>query len=194
MDDTVDVIRQQMEETKSQLSEKLESLEQQVSETVQSTGTAVNATVEAVQETVETVTEAVHDAVKSVTNAFDLERQIDRHPWLVVGGAVVLGYLAAGYLAQPAESAERSPAAPPQPSPSAENGHQAAAESSTKSSFWREMRGVALGALVVIVRDVAARAIPQVLSALSEGQAGARIRPTTQGNTVFQEGKTRRTA
>ena len=38
MDDTPEVIRQQMEETKSQLSEKLESLEHQVSETVQSTG------------------------------------------------------------------------------------------------------------------------------------------------------------
>src|SRR5580765_4445122 len=55
MEESPQIIRQQMDETRSQLSEKLESLELQVSETVQSTG----ATVEAIQETVEPVTGAV---------------------------------------------------------------------------------------------------------------------------------------
>ena len=40
MSDTVEMIREQMDETRSNLSEKLESLEHQVSQTVQATGTA----------------------------------------------------------------------------------------------------------------------------------------------------------
>ena len=101
MNDTPEVIRQQMEETKSQLSVKLESLEHQVSETVQSTGTAVAATAEAVQETVEAVTGAVQDAVHSVSNAFDFPRQVERHPWIAVGGSFALGYLASELLNAP---------------------------------------------------------------------------------------------
>ncbi len=109
MSDTAEMIREQMDETRSNLSEKLGSLEHQVSETVQSTGAAVHATVEAVQETVETVTGAVQDAVHSVSNALDMRRQINRHPWLALGGSVVLGYLAAEFLARSARKSGQPP-------------------------------------------------------------------------------------
>ena len=125
MNDTPEDIRQQMEETKSQLSEKLESLESHVTETVQSTGTAVNATVEAVQETVETMTGAVQDAVQSVSNAFDLQRQIDRNPWLVLGGSVVVGYLAVELLMGSSKKSKQPQAMAPPPCPATNYGsHQ----------------------------------------------------------------------
>ena len=98
MNETTEMIREQMHETRASLFGKLESLEHHVSQTVQSTGAAVNATVGAVQETVETVTEAVQDAVRSASNAVDVPRQIDRHPWLALGGSVALGFLAAELL------------------------------------------------------------------------------------------------
>ena len=44
------------------------------------------------------MTGAVQDAVQSVSNAFDFQRQVGRHPWLVFGGSVVLGYLAVEFL------------------------------------------------------------------------------------------------
>jgi ElaB/YqjD/DUF883 family membrane-anchored ribosome-binding protein len=190
MSDTAVMIREQMDETKSQLSDKLESLEQQVSETVQHTGTAVNATVEAVQETIETVTGAVQDAVQSVSNALDVRRQVDRHPWLAVGGSVVLGCLAVEFFSRSAKRSKQPPETVSPTCPDVENaGHAngapavqsgataaaitAAYESGLKRSSWDQLRNVAIGALIGIVQDVAARAVPQVMSYLSGNRASA---------------------
>ncbi len=189
MSDTPEVIRQQMEETKSHLSEKLVSLETQVSETVQSTGTAVNATVEAVQETVETVTGAVQDAVQSVSNAFDLRRQIERHPLLVLGGATVLGYLAVEFLrGQPKKSVplnalaiEPCPSAdsagPGNGVPAVESAATAAAitaayESGLRSSSRHQLQDLAIRSLISVVQDIASRAVPQAVNFLTRNLAG----------------------
>lgn len=92
MIDTPELLQEQIKETKSQLSDKLESLEQQfhVAETVQTTRTAVAATAEAVQATVASVS----GAMQSVSQAFDVRRQISQHPWVALGGAAVVGYVA----------------------------------------------------------------------------------------------------
>lgn len=155
MNDTSEGIRQQMDETRSQLTDKLESLEHQVSETVQSTGTAVNATVEAVQETVETVTGAVQDAVHSVSNAFDVRHQIDKHPWLVLGGAAVVGYLAFEFLkgsVKCSKSLEEVDSAP-----------SVASESGWNCSAWDQLKGIAVGVLIGVIQDAASRAVPRVM-------------------------------
>jgi cell division septum initiation protein DivIVA len=164
MDDTPEVIRQQMAETKSQLTEKLESLEHQVSETVQSTGNAVNATVASVQETVETVTGAVQDAVQSVTNALDLRRQFDRHPWLILGGSVALGYLAAELLT---DSADESAGKTGAPRSFADN---ASHDGASMGSSWHQLKNAAVASLIGIVQDVASRAGPLVLDYLTGKQ------------------------
>jgi hypothetical protein len=201
MNDTPEEIRQQMEETKIQLSEKLESLETQVSNTVQSTGTAVNATVEAVQETVETVTGAVQDAVQSVSNAFDLRRQLDRHPWLILGGAAVLGYLAVDFLTGRAKKFEQRNTPAPASGPSAdntggENGKPAvesatnsaaiaaAYESGRESSSRHQLQDLAIRALIGVVQDAASQALPQIVDYLTGTLAVDPVRhPEEAGNT-----------
>ena len=187
MADTPEVIRQQMEETKSQLSHKLESLEHQVSETVQSTGSAVNATVGAVQETVETVTGAVQDAMKSVSNVFDVGQHINKHPWLVLGGAVVLGYLAVDILEESAKASGQRPKTGSPPRPSADYaGHRngtpageffaaaavapAARESELKNSPWHQLTSATTAALIGIVQDAAARVVPEVMDYLNRSK------------------------
>jgi ElaB/YqjD/DUF883 family membrane-anchored ribosome-binding protein len=122
-----------MDETRQDLAEKLEQLEKKVSDTV----TTVTDLVEKVPETVSTVTDTVQhtvvavkdtvegtvDAVKgtvestvrSVRHFFDVPRQVDRHPWLMLGGSVVLGFLG-GRMLLP----RRAPAALPPPSPAPE--------------------------------------------------------------------------
>jgi ElaB/YqjD/DUF883 family membrane-anchored ribosome-binding protein len=90
MDDEPEVTREQMDETRASLSEKLETLEQQVVHSVQDTTNAV-------QETVANVTDAVQETVAGVKDLFDLRLQVQRHPWLIVGGSIALGYLG-GYL------------------------------------------------------------------------------------------------
>ena len=179
MTDSPEVIRQQMEETKSQLSNKLESLEHQVTETVQSTGSAVTATVGAVQDTVETVTGAVQDALHSVGKAFDLQHHIETHPWLVLGGSVVLGYMAADLLEASAKSSPwQNPASRPQSATSNSGygngnaaGFAATAAASTPAgstnSPWQQLTTAATAAVIGIIQDAAAKVVPEVTDYLT---------------------------
>ena len=165
MNDTPEVIRQQMEDTKSQLTEKLESLEHQVSESVQSTGTAVAATAEAVQETVEAVTGAVHDAVHSVSNAFDFPRQVERHPWIAVGGSFALGYLASELLNAPttASASESAPSAAQTQNGNGQHAVESPPTSSSKSLPRAEMRGMLTGVLMGALSTIVTHGVPTAL-------------------------------
>jgi ElaB/YqjD/DUF883 family membrane-anchored ribosome-binding protein len=192
MDDKPEVIRQKMEETRSQLAEKLEALESQVSDTVQNTTDVVTETVEAVKETVEkasetvgNVTETVQETVQSVSETFSLQRQAERHPWIVFGGSVALGYLLSNLFdgsrkesrqeeTGSAKEPERSPSAAP--ASTARNEHHAQessswAQASTQSSqpaekswLWDEvgrLKGLALGSLMGVVRELTSKALPE---------------------------------
>jgi Protein of unknown function (DUF3618) len=185
MADNPEVIRQQMDETRSQLAEKLEALESQVSSTVEGATSAVSETVEAVKETVENVTETVEETVQSVGQVFDLRLQTERHPWLVFGGSVALGCLAAQLLGrrrdEHEESAERdanrsalSSASQPKEStwePRSEPSYQQPthlepSENGKKSWFWEEvnrLKGLGVGAVMGVVRDLAARGLTGAL-------------------------------
>jgi len=185
MADKPEVIRQQMEETRSHLADKLEALENQVSSTVEEATSAVSETVEAVKETVENVTDTVEETVESVGQVFDLRLQTQRHPWLVFGGSVALGCLAAQMFGRRREEGEEgggrdvnwsalSSASPPREStwerpfeaPSRQTAHTEPAENGKKSWFWDEMnrvKGLAVGALMGVVRDLAARGLPGAL-------------------------------
>jgi hypothetical protein len=183
MVDHPEMIRQQMEETRSKLADKLEALENQVSDTVQSTTAAVTETVEAVKDTVESVSATVQETVETVGQTFDLWGQTDRHPWVVFGGSVALGYLAAQLfdrasangkekhgpspswdaLAKSAQHPrEEAPRQSPEPSvPPADRSESS--ENGKKSWFWDEMNRVkklAVGSLMGVVRDLAATGLP----------------------------------
>lgn len=97
MEDETEMIRQQMFDTRTALTEKLEALEEQVAAKVKDT-------TDSVVETVETVKDAVHDTVQSVSNTvdrtvesvketFDLSRHFEEHPYMVLGGAVLVGFI-----------------------------------------------------------------------------------------------------
>jgi ElaB/YqjD/DUF883 family membrane-anchored ribosome-binding protein len=103
-----DVIRQQIDDTRESLTEKLDTLEGQVKNavgTVTDTIETVKNTVEntvasvkcGVEETVQSVKSSLGDTVDSVKETFDLQRQVDRHPWTAVGCSLAAG-VAAGYL------------------------------------------------------------------------------------------------
>ena len=46
---------------------------------------------QAVHDTVDTVKGTMQETVSSVKEAFDLSRQVERHPWTMVGGSFALG-------------------------------------------------------------------------------------------------------
>jgi len=97
MENEPELIRDQMQETRTALTEKLDTLQQKVSDTVESITTPVTETVqtvtEAVSDTVDTVKESVADAVDSVKTTFDLSHQVQERPW-----PMMLGSLAAGFM------------------------------------------------------------------------------------------------
>jgi len=114
-----EVIKQQMGQTRAALTEKLETLEEKVlgtlhtttstvsettntvgstvSETVQLVGSTVSNTVNevgaSVRETARDLRATMDQAMSSVRDALDVTRQMQEHPWLMVGGSVVAGYV-----------------------------------------------------------------------------------------------------
>jgi len=169
MDERTEQLQNQMEQTKASLTEKLETLEGQVSETVQSTTAAVSDTVEAVKDTVASVKESVEGTVQSVAETFDLRLQVERHPWLMLGGAVALGCVAGAW----SRSLDRPVrhAAPPTPEPVSGNSKNAepAQTASASTSFpganwlWGELgrlKGLGVGLAMGVVRDLARQELP----------------------------------
>ena len=90
-------IREALAERRAALAEKLGALEQQLARTVQGTTEAVAGVMETVETTVREVRVAVRETAAAVEGAFDLAEHVRRHPWLALGGAVLLG-LAVGKL------------------------------------------------------------------------------------------------
>jgi len=108
-----------MDATRESLTEKLGKLEDQVRETVSSAGESVTETIDevkeavsgavggvkeavsdavgGVKEAVSTVSESVSSATESVKEAFNLSRQVEEHPWAMMGAAVAVGCIG-GYL------------------------------------------------------------------------------------------------
>jgi len=154
-----------MEGTRTALSEKLEKLENQLTDKVQQAGTTAAETVEAVSDTVEDVKETVEETVEAVAHTFDLEWHAERHPWALVGGAVVLGFLGARMLSRPERSRRREYDRPPPPqptpvAPASANGHGPMGYLERESS---DLKKVGIGLARGFPGEVVARAVPAVL-------------------------------
>jgi hypothetical protein len=97
MPSETELIKQQMGQTRATLSEKLETLETKVLGSVASTTDTVAQTVQevgaTVRETAQDVRAALHETLSSVREAFSVSRQFQQHPWLMLGGSVLAGYI-----------------------------------------------------------------------------------------------------
>jgi ElaB/YqjD/DUF883 family membrane-anchored ribosome-binding protein len=91
-------IREDIAETRTDLADKVETLEQEIKGTVQDATSAVTDTVANVKATVQAVQGAVHDSVAAVGHALDFPAHVRRHPWLLLGGALLAGFLIANLL------------------------------------------------------------------------------------------------
>jgi len=192
MDPQPDVIRQQIDETRSSLTEKLETLEAEVKDTVQSARETVTHAQEAVADTLTSVKDSVEHAKETVKRTFDIPRQVDQHPWLMMGlalvsgvvtGAVVGGRMNTGRrmtrrmsdlsAAQPHYTEPMPTREPRQPGFMDKLGSQLGDE-------LEKVKDLAISTLVGVVGDVARKSIPAVahtvedMMARAAQQAGAR--------------------
>jgi hypothetical protein len=97
MDQDLDMIEHQMQQTRASLAERTEALERQVVGMVHDTTAAIAGSVEsakeAVTETVSEVKGTVHEALEFARQALDLRLQVIRHPYAMLGGSLLLGFL-----------------------------------------------------------------------------------------------------
>lgn len=115
MDRELEVIRDEMEQTRANLADKLGALETQVRETVSTASETVTSTVEGVKDVVETVTETVGD----VTETLNFSKHIEENPWIAMGIALAAGFVVGqvfGGSSQP-QPAPAPPPPPPAPEP-----------------------------------------------------------------------------
>jgi len=167
-----EMIRAQMEQTRASLTEKLEALEHQVVGTVQEATSAVADTVEtikeAAQETVGTVKETVQETVETVRETFDVKLQVRRRPWFMLGGSVLLGYMAGNLLERSRRAPRRSAELPasrglaslaPEPAAPPSRDRLLHKLGEALQPELDKLKGLAIGALVGALRDVTTTAL-----------------------------------
>jgi len=149
-DQQSEVMHDPMTQTRSRVSEKLGALETQVAGTVHSTRDAVGDAVGAVTET-----------IRTVSDTLDLPAQVQRHPWLVFGGSVALGVLAAQVLKGSAGSAivEKAAAAlrtqlNNDPGASPQSGETPVGTANWLDGQLGQLKTMAIAALTNYVRDM----------------------------------------
>lgn len=179
-----EVIRQHMAESRTALTEKLGLLEDKVTETVQNATSSVTDTVDsvknAVQDTVDNVKHSVQNTVASVTEAFDLPQQVATHPWPLMVGAIGVGYLI-GYSLAPSRNQQHGSARSAgflnevehrfgSAATTAKNANGTATTPGFLASIGEmfqteltQLKGLAIGTAVGLVRDMVSEAAPSSL-------------------------------
>jgi len=206
MENETEVIKHQMEETRTALTEKLEAVEELVASTVKETTQAVSDTVETVtsgvENTVNTVTDSVESVTESVKRAFDFSGYMDQHPWLVLGGGVALGYLLGSLLPSSRPSNGKSWTGSSAPEPSSSQAYSQGATAYTGSAesssggvlssvleglepVVDKLKGLALGTAAGVVGEMIVKNLPDNL----KSEVTRLIDDTTQrmGGTVLHE-------
>jgi ElaB/YqjD/DUF883 family membrane-anchored ribosome-binding protein len=178
VDNELEVIRDEMEQTRANLADKLGALETQVRETVVGAKEAVSSTVEGVKEVVGSVSETMG----TVAETFDVTKQVDRHPWAAMGAAVAAGFVAA----QLFDRLGQRPAAPAatartdslsdlpltttrfsEPPPTAAPKKEGMLESmmpdlhGVMNTMLSSLGGLAVNSLFGVIRQLAARELPE---------------------------------
>jgi ElaB/YqjD/DUF883 family membrane-anchored ribosome-binding protein len=183
-----DVIRQQIDQTRSALTQKLETLEEQVRGTVHEAKASVEETIESAKTTVEdtlaSVKATVQETVETVKQTFNVPRQVRRHPWGMTGGSFVAGFVVGNFAGRPplfhnGFSASRSEASTRYNGSAPLANQPRSTPEPARPSMWSglldhfhqevdTLRGLAIGTTFGLVRDAAKEAIPGFASQIEQ--------------------------
>jgi len=189
MEQTRASLTEKIEVLEQKVTNTVEEATSAVSETVNEAKEAVHETVETVKETVSNTVESVRGTVsatvESVKDAFDISAHVRNHPWTMFGGSVAVGFLG-GMLMGPShrrQSAAREPVgaefAPEyaaEPAYEAASGWSGAAEPQREQHSWwnwlnstfgseiEKLKGLAIGTMAGVVRDLVRSPCPKTSS------------------------------
>jgi len=160
---TVQAATNAVETTKDAVTDTVESVKETVEDVTEKLQDTVSGVTESVQGAVEGVKESVEETFKSVAETLNLRLQCERHPWLVFGGAVAAGCIGGWLLggssrSSGSETQTASKAAPPEPTQHTEE------SGGFGSWLWQQLnplKGLAVGAAMSVVRDLATQALPE---------------------------------
>jgi len=190
MEQTRSSLADKLEVLEQKVTDTVQDATSAVTETVQEAKEAVADTVETVKETVtstvDSVKETVASTVDAVRDTLDISGQVQRHPWAMVGGSVALGFLGGLFLGPSRPRYHTGPSSPPGPEPEAAPEREASyawAPSSHEPETHREpereqpgwwdwlqsafgseidkVKGMAIGTLAGVVRDMVSEAVPE---------------------------------
>src|SRR5262249_2940670 len=138
-------------------------------QTIQETTTAFH-------DTVTNIKESIQGTVQGVRDACNVRLQVERHPWPMMAGSVLVGYTAGALLPRLARDGRQRPEpALRRPGQERETRHEGAPETAptrTARTSWlgrlgeslapeiSKLRGLALGAVMGVVRDAVKGAAP----------------------------------
>jgi len=194
VDNELEVIHHEMEATRASLADKLDTLENQVLGTVHDATSAVAHTVEDVKSVVGSVTDSIQDTVESVKDTLNLSEQVRQHPWGMLGGAAAVGFFGGWLMGPSRKESEAAAICPPARESYSAPVRERLAESSSsgEESVLAEplhaLKGLALGALMGMVRDMTVKALPEnlkddvvkVLDNFTTKIGGKRVEPAVE--------------
>jgi ElaB/YqjD/DUF883 family membrane-anchored ribosome-binding protein len=161
-------------ETRNAISQKIEMLEHRLQETVEGTKTTV-------EEMVDRVKDAADDFVDRTKQTFDPTYQVHQHPWAMVGGAILVGYVLGMLESRMSSGGGASGVYPyyPPNAPEEEGASVMPTRSSQLSNLWQdvsqEISGEiehAKGALIEVGRSFIHDFFQQALPALGQAFGG----------------------
>jgi len=186
MADELEMIRQQMAQTRAGMAEKLESLEYQIRDDVHTAATKVSDSVDKVMEQIDTTKASISNTVQSIKETCSVTQQTQKHPWGMMAGAAAVGLISGRLLhgnnsngshrdqqiTSPPRSVHsdddvpRVHASAESPAVIASEERQQDVLAKVLDSFRPEiaiLKGMAIGAMFGLLRDVVLRSAPPTL-------------------------------
>jgi hypothetical protein len=97
MTEKLEILEERVRETVEGAQSSVEEMVEKVRYTVDTTVETMKQTVEGAQSSVEDIVENVRgtvgETVETVQRIFDLHHQMEQHPWLILSGSLLVGYL-----------------------------------------------------------------------------------------------------
>jgi len=189
--DKLEILEHQVTDTVTGAAETVEKVRQTVQDTVSGAADTVASMQHAIQDTVESVKESVRETAETVSETLDVRKQVEKHPWAMMAGATAVGFgvgvlvsrvdvpaAASGAASSEAHSAKSVAShwsgdhSPQWTGPQREQSVSHPQPASQEESVWmpavNKLKGLAIGAMFGVLREVLSKSMPDTL----RGQVG----------------------
>ncbi len=156
-----ELIAERMRQTRAALTDKLDALENRVRDTADTIDRTVRDVGTTVSGTAEDVRALLRERLSTALDALDLTRQVERHPWLMLGGAAAVGYVAEAIFYHPQGQSPKNGEYPP--NDAAPSFRKAFVDALAPGV--EKLKEAYLGLVLAAARDAMGDSVPEVMRA-----------------------------